>query len=191
MTPTPRRVFLQVASSGVVGCALWGCSSGAATGGSPDLRSGGSPDGAAPADLRVSRDQAMTPPPPDLSPPADLYSPPDLSCGGIPVPAAYMPQLNEALFWPDHNVMIARDAGGYMAVAARCPHAGCAVLFYASRTNLVCPCHGSTFQLDGTFVSGLAGFSLVHLGLCWKDNTKQVLLLNPNSSTTDTSERVA
>ena len=40
------------------------------------------------------------------------------------------------------------------AVSLHCTHRGCELGYDQQSTNLVCPCHGGTFKLDGTNVSG-------------------------------------
>ncbi len=39
--------------------------------------------------------------------------------------------------------------GGVRAFNASCPHAGCFVGFRADKNCYLCPCHNSTFELDG------------------------------------------
>lgn len=50
-----------------------------------------------------------------------------------------------------------------VALSAVCTHSGCTVHFSASRDDIECSCHGSTFALDGSVTRGpaerpLAGF---------------------------------
>jgi Rieske Fe-S protein len=52
---------------------------------------------------------------------------------------------------------IALDA--FAAVSAVCTHLGCTVL--PGGPGYACPCHGSTFELNGTFVQGPAGTGLL------------------------------
>lgn len=188
--PPSRRGFLHVVGQGALGCALAGCS--APTTGSDlaarDLASPmpGAKDLAAPdltaLDLATQRDLASGP---------DLSAPPDLACGGIAVPAAFMPSMNEARYWNAHKVFIAQDVAGYMALAPRCAHQGCAVVYMprADGQAFICPCHGSTFQLDGSLIAGLSPLPLDHVALCWQDQSKQVLLLNPQVLIFDTAQR--
>lgn len=42
------------------------------------------------------------------------------------------------------------DQGQVMALNVVCPHAGCFVGVAADRTRFACPCHKSSFDLDGT-----------------------------------------
>lgn len=46
------------------------------------------------------------------------------------------------------------EAGTFRAFSAVCPHAGCTV--NVSGAELVCPCHGSHFTLDGSRTEGPA-----------------------------------
>jgi len=50
---------------------------------------------------------------------------------------------------------VRRDDGGKVeALSAVCPHLGCAVGFDAGRNLFRCPCHESTFALDGKRLAG-------------------------------------
>jgi Rieske Fe-S protein len=51
-------------------------------------------------------------------------------------------------------LLIRRDSADYRAIAARCTHQGCQVR--PGGEFLTCPCHGSTFDLDGAVVRGPA-----------------------------------
>jgi len=46
-------------------------------------------------------------------------------------------------------IVIRKDATTVIALDARCTHAGCTVAFNEKRDELECPCHGSTFDLNG------------------------------------------
>jgi nitrite reductase/ring-hydroxylating ferredoxin subunit/uncharacterized membrane protein len=55
------------------------------------------------------------------------------------------------------DVMVVRVDGSLHALANRCSHRGCSL--HEGRLEsgtIVCPCHGSTFRLDGSVVSGPA-----------------------------------
>lgn len=41
------------------------------------------------------------------------------------------------------------DEGKLHCLNARCPHLGCTVQYQASETDFMCPCHASSFSLDG------------------------------------------
>ena len=62
------------------------------------------------------------------------------------------------------NIAVARDASGVYGMSAVCTHAGC-LLDDGSRTvsaGLSCPCHGSTFDGNGSVTAGPARASLQH-----------------------------
>jgi len=52
-------------------------------------------------------------------------------------------------------VYITKDAQGQLRVLTSvCPHLGCTVPWNKDKRQFVCPCHGGTFTMDGTRVSG-------------------------------------
>ncbi len=51
-------------------------------------------------------------------------------------------------------LLIRREDGTFLALTSRCTHQGCTVK--PSRSFLVCPCHGSTFDLNGKVLRGPA-----------------------------------
>jgi Rieske Fe-S protein len=52
-------------------------------------------------------------------------------------------------------VVTQATAGTYAAFSTTCPHQGCAVSAVEG-ASIVCPCHGSTFALDGSVIRGPA-----------------------------------
>lgn len=61
-------------------------------------------------------------------------------------------------------LVMALPGGGYAAVDARCPHEGCTVGYPAAGAGqIVCPCHDSRFETDGTLVQGPATVGLTPL----------------------------
>ncbi len=65
------------------------------------------------------------------------------------------------------RIVLLRDATGFWAVNAVCPHLGCQPDFDENRRLFVCPCHGSQFDPEGRFLEGPAkrGMSLAALRL--------------------------
>ena len=64
----------------------------------------------------------------------------------------------------DPGVIIATAPGQFVAYDSVCPHAGCQVGYYAQSKSLVCPCHGSQFQVaTGDVISGPAPQGLTKL----------------------------
>ena len=50
--------------------------------------------------------------------------------------------------------VVRKSADKYVAFGPQCPHLGYAYHWDESKDNFLCPCHTSTFALDGTVVSG-------------------------------------
>ena len=48
------------------------------------------------------------------------------------------------------SVWLYRRSGELSCLSTVCPHAGCAIDFDEGHQHFVCPCHGSTFALDGS-----------------------------------------
>jgi cytochrome b6-f complex iron-sulfur subunit len=46
--------------------------------------------------------------------------------------------------------------GSVYAIDSICTHQGCAVDWNGDKKQIVCPCHGSTFNADGTVIQGAA-----------------------------------
>lgn len=52
-------------------------------------------------------------------------------------------------------VYVTKDAKGQVCVLTSiCPHLGCTVPWNKEKSKFVCPCHGGTFEADGSRVSG-------------------------------------
>ncbi len=62
--------------------------------------------------------------------------------------------------------------GEYVALSPICTHRGCTVGVEGLR--LVCPCHGSTYDRNGTVVRGPAARPLLRLPLERRENTLRV-----------------
>jgi cytochrome b6-f complex iron-sulfur subunit len=62
------------------------------------------------------------------------------------------------------NFVVARDASGVYAMSAVCTHAGCLLDDSADKisTGLSCPCHGSSFDGNGSVTAGPARSALQH-----------------------------
>ena len=99
----------------------------------------------------------------------ELASFPPLVAGTVTLPFSRYPQLQvpggsatgRPAGYPDDLLVMALPGGGFAAVNARCPHAGCTVGYPASGGGqVVCPCHLSRFQTDGTRVNGPATVGL-------------------------------
>ena len=54
------------------------------------------------------------------------------------------------------GVWLVRDEGGWYALLNRCTHLGCPPALNPQARLLICPCHGSRFDLQGRAVKGPA-----------------------------------
>ena len=68
---------------------------------------------------------------------------------------------------PNTPAFIGRDADGLYAMTATCTHAGCDMISAGSITaqGIVCNCHGSVFDKDGSVISGPAKSALEHFAV--------------------------
>lgn len=70
-------------------------------------------------------------------------------------PASAVPVGGGAIF-ADQGVVVTQPVEGeYTAFSTVCPHQGCAVAEITGG-QIICPCHGSTFDLSGSVVAGPA-----------------------------------
>ncbi|HEX3344396.1 MAG TPA: Rieske (2Fe-2S) protein [Polyangiaceae bacterium] len=69
----------------------------------------------------------------------------------------------------DVIVVAQPSAGQYVAFSAGCPHQCCTVAYNKSRTEFMCPCHGSTFNTSGQVTGGPAPSGLQKLSVCADD----------------------
>ena len=85
---------------------------------------------------------------------ADVAEVPNLDAGAAPLRAAVIASgLRDAWNRLDNtklgSVFLGKRAGALSCLSATCPHAGCGIDFDDKRQKFVCPCHNSTFDLDG------------------------------------------
>jgi thiosulfate dehydrogenase (quinone) large subunit len=66
----------------------------------------------------------------------------------------------------DPGIVVHTAAGPFVAYNAVCPHMGCTVGYSAATEIIVCPCHGSEFQVsDGDVIQGPATRGLTKLNI--------------------------
>ena len=66
----------------------------------------------------------------------------------------------------DPGIVVHESTNQFVAYDAVCPHAGCTVGYYAANNLLVCPCHGSEFQVsNGDVIAGPAPHGLTKLNV--------------------------
>jgi Rieske Fe-S protein len=88
---------------------------------------------------------------------------------GFAVPDADRLEPGQLLFVVERETILVRDEQGFLALQARCTHAGCSLLpkhFNSTALTLDCECHGSRFALDGRVVQGPAQAPLPRRALC-------------------------
>ncbi len=71
----------------------------------------------------------------------DTFPPPD----GDPIP------LNEGKFW-----LVRTADNEILALYRVCTHLGCLYNWQPSEHKFICPCHGTQYQLNGTYITGPA-----------------------------------
>lgn len=64
---------------------------------------------------------------------------------------------------------------GALALYNVCPHLGCLYGWQEVANRFECPCHGSKYQKDGTYIEGPAPRSLDRFGIRFMDASGQVL----------------
>lgn len=64
----------------------------------------------------------------------------------------------------------------FVALSAVCTHAGCTVHYAAAANDVACPCHGSTFALDGTVTHGPATRPLAMFATTFDANAQIVTI---------------
>jgi cytochrome b6-f complex iron-sulfur subunit len=68
-----------------------------------------------------------------------------------------MPEAGSAPSWfPAGRFHISNTENGLLALYGVCTHLGCLPKWAASNNRFECPCHGSKYQIDGTWIEGPA-----------------------------------
>lgn len=93
-------------------------------------------------------------PPSDIIP-IDLTLFPGLLDGSTPSIQLQLRSFNDI----EEIIMINRAPfnGQIYVLDSKCTHQGCPVNKWDVNNNIVCPCHGSNYQIDGTLIFGAAG----------------------------------
>lgn len=77
-----------------------------------------------------------------------------------------LPGYSDPVCGLDLVIVVQPKAGEFVAFSAACTHACCPVSYQASTSRLVCPCHGSVYDLSGNVVAGPAPRGLTPLRVC-------------------------
>jgi thiosulfate dehydrogenase [quinone] large subunit len=116
-----------------------------------------------------SKGQSSTPltlAPPTTAPEGTPTTPTTTSPLGSPIGAASQLPVGQSAYVTlpsngDPGLVIHPAAGQFVAYDAVCPHAGCTVGYSAANAIIVCPCHGSEFQVsNGDVIQGPAATGL-------------------------------
>ena len=86
-------------------------------------------------------------------------------------------------FWKEHFILI-RRATGFVALSHQCTHQKCNVDYVPEQGIILCPCHGSRFDLSGAVLRGPAPRPLDRFATSVRDGTVMVdtTTLRPSKS---------
>ena len=95
-----------------------------------------------------------------------LYEPSPVVSAGKP---EHYPE-NSVTLDPRLGLFVVRSAQGFYALNAVCTHLGCLTVWKPEAGVIACPCHGSTFQRDGSVIAGPAPRPLPWLKMWMSDD---------------------
>ncbi len=81
-----------------------------------------------------------------------LFEPPTK----IPIGRPETIAMGKMLVLPEQKLYVAHTPAGFFAMSAECTHLGCMTRFEEQQKRIVCPCHGSQFDLTGRVTAGPA-----------------------------------
>lgn len=81
--------------------------------------------------------------------------------------------------FPKVKLWLSNTADGLMALYKICPHLGCLYAWNDQEFKFICPCHGSQYQHNGTYISGPAPRSLDRFIIRIEDENGNVLAETP------------
>jgi Rieske Fe-S protein len=90
----------------------------------------------------------------------------------VAIPSAF-------LIEPALTLVTRAGANIFTAMTAVCTHEGCAVTHFQDQ-RLVCPCHGSMYNLDGAVVQGPAANALAQFSSSYDAAKSELLITKPN-----------
>ena len=101
------------------------------------------------------------------------YLSPNVLYEPSPVVSAGRPERypeNSVTLDPRLGLFVVRSAQGFYALNAVCTHLGCLTVWKPEAGVIACPCHGSTFQRDGSVIGGPAPRALPWLKMWMSDD---------------------
>ncbi len=81
--------------------------------------------------------------------------------------------------FPKVKLWLSNNPNGLLALYKVCPHLGCLYAWNDQEFKFICPCHGSQYQHDGTYISGPAPRSLDRFVIRFEDQNGNVLAETP------------
>lgn len=73
------------------------------------------------------------------------------------------------------HFFVFRQDDGWRVFSRKCPHLGCSLQKNPAGTQIVCPCHGSTFSLDGKYLHGPAKKDMTRLSYTVVQDKKMII----------------
>jgi cytochrome b6-f complex iron-sulfur subunit len=101
------------------------------------------------------------------------YLSPNVLYEASPVVSVGRPEhypLDSVTLDPRFGIFIVRSTEGFYALSAVCSHLGCLTVWKQESGTIACPCHGSTFQRDGSMITGPAPKPLLWLRMWMTDD---------------------
>ena len=80
---------------------------------------------------------------------------------------------------PKVKLWVSNNPTGLLALYKVCVHLGCIYGWNDQEFKFICPCHGSQYQHDGTYISGPAPRSLDRFVITIEDENGQILAQTP------------
>lgn len=81
--------------------------------------------------------------------------------------------------FPKVKLWLSHEPDGVIALYKVCPHLGCLYAWNDQEFKFICPCHGSQYEHDGTYISGPAPRSLDRFIISIVDEDGNVLASTP------------
>ncbi len=63
-------------------------------------------------------------------------------------------------FYSGNEFFVEKSGPNIRVLSRKCPHLGCTVQRAEGEQKIICPCHGSTFTLQGKYINGPANKDL-------------------------------
>jgi cytochrome b6-f complex iron-sulfur subunit len=107
---------------------------------------------------------------------------PDSGDGAVPVVAGPVDRFEEGTVTavPAGKFYLARQTGGgFLAISRECTHLGCTVPWIAEKESFVCPCHASSFDINGDVLGGPAPRALDVFAVRIENNIVKVDVSRP------------